>query len=164
MKEITLISGRVVNWKKPKRSIHWRYARIVDTYQRKRAEAARDVSLEDSSEDEATRKANLLRAIVERGITFLESLSEEEADKFLEYGDALIKDSTGEEPDSFNEDEWWQLLSFAQHGEPNTPVQTTEGEVTSAEVESFPDESGVSAESESVEDVRAESIGEDGNS
>lgn len=150
MKEITLRSGRKVNTKQLPRYVLWRHGRAAQTFQVKSLEIAQGEA--DS--------------INERGLSILESLSVDEAQRLQAYVDDVIKNSTDiGDVDLLAEDEYWEIFRRTLYADPDVPIKTEDGETDTKSVETFPLQSEVSAISQGVSDVSGDESGpKDGDS
>jgi len=148
MKEITLKSGRKIQWHKCPRYVLWRHGRTAHTFQLKAQEAA---------------EAEILDP-VERGLSMFEALSEPEAKKLQAFADDVVKNSTDvKDPDDLSELDYWEVFGRTLFSSPDAPIETKDGETDSKSVETFPDESKLQDAGEDVSDVPSESECADGH-
>jgi hypothetical protein len=105
-------------------------------------------------------------SINERGLSILESLSVDEAQRLQAYVDDVIKNSTDiGDVDLLAEDEYWEIFRRTLYADPDVPIKTEDGETDTKSVETFPLQSEVSAISQGVSDVSGDESGpKDGDS
>ena len=145
--EIKAPSGKVYNWTRPPRHIHWKHGRVGQAFAVKMQEIQSGSNGLDDTE---------------KGIRLMESLSDSEVTKLQTYVDDVLRAGLGYEPDEVPEPDYWYLFGQAVYSRPDAIVETTEGETDVETVTNFRPESALSEAGESVADVRGEAIAEDG--
>jgi hypothetical protein len=134
---------------RPPRFIMWRHGRSSQTFQ-SRFESIAEGGKELPDE--------------EKGLLFMESLSDEEGRRYQAFTDDVVKHSLSPQPnvDELSEESYWEVFALTFYGVQSVPVETKEGVTTVEAVETFPDKPELPEAGEDVPDVRPERGGEDG--
>lgn len=148
--KVTCETGNVYEWTRPPRTIHWRHGRIAGKFEKRRKELLENKLPEETFND--------------LGLRLLESLSPDEAEKLKAYIDDLHRAALGADfdVDSMPESDYWELYARAAYMNPQQTVETKEGEMSVADIETFPQKPELSPVRADVSDVPAERGAEDG--
>lgn len=140
---ITLPSGREVDYTRPPRRVFWRHGRIGQTFQVKVNEIA---------------KSNEGMSAAEQGLLLLESLSEDESRRFQAFADDLVRHATNEDPDTFEELDYFTVVGKVLYSIPGATIETKEGAASVEDVENFSSKRKLSKNRKKVSHVRAASV------
>jgi hypothetical protein len=160
---VTCTSGNVYDWRMPPRHLHWKHGRIADHYRRKVLELNADDGLRRQILESMTpeeRKEAEQKNNVEKFYQFMESMTDDERGRLEAYASDLVKAGTGRSDISDMPDpDLWELFALARGvAIPDATVDTDEGEVDAAVIESFRSESGVPPVLADVQDVREDAV------
>lgn len=124
-KEIVGESGKVYQWNKPPRYVHWRHGRIAHSFHSRFRAATGETS--DLSHEE-------------RGLRLFEQLTEDEAICLEAYVSDVVRSGLGitlDEVRLIPEGDFWQLFALEVYGLNTAQIETTEGVTDAQTVSTF---------------------------